>query len=213
MKPAILLFFTVLLIAVNAICQTIPEVIPPPFNDKYSQTVKKLEAGQKDINFTEFRESFIESKQFLEATKKKSVFDSLEREMYAQMKSSNSQAVIRITKAMLSIDYTSMIAHKILRQTYKIIGDTVNANKYHDIQFGLLHSIADNGNGKTCETGWPVIQISEEYFMLRMIDATLISQSLEDHCDKMNVKVDGVAKTYYFDITSVIHGYKKLGLE
>ena len=30
---------------------------------------------------------------------------------------------------MLSIDYTSMIAHKILRQTYKVIGDTTNAAK------------------------------------------------------------------------------------
>ena len=40
---------------------------------------------------------------------------------------------------MLSIDYTSMIAHKILRQTYNIIGDTLNAKKYKTIQFGLLH--------------------------------------------------------------------------
>jgi hypothetical protein len=63
---------------------------------------------------------------------------------------------------MLSIGFTSMFAHKYLQNTYKILGDTDNQKKYHDIEFGLLRSIVNTGNGKTCETGWHVTQIEEE---------------------------------------------------
>jgi len=197
--------------------QTTSEVIVPKFNDKYSNIVKQLEAGKTDINYTEFRESFIESEQFKVASKAKNEFDNLKKEMYVQMNKSNSQEIIKITKAMLSIDYTSILAHKILRQTYKIIGDTLNAKKYKTIQFGLLYSITDSGNGKSCATAWHVIQISEEYFILQMLGAELKRQSIDNSgglCDKMEVKTEeGENKTYYFETSKVFEGYKKLGLK
>jgi len=118
---------------------------------------------------------------------------------------------------MLSIDYTSMLAHKILRQTFKIIGDTLNAKKYKTIQFGLLYSITESGDGKSCKTAWHVIQVSEEYFMLQMLGAELKGQSIDNSgglCDKMEVKTEeGEEKTYYFDTSKVFEGYKKLGLK
>jgi len=212
MKP-IVLFFAVFLLSDASIAQTTAEVVIPPFKDPYCEYIRKLEAGKTDIDFRAFRESFLDSKQFIVAFENSHTFDSLESAMRAEMKKSNYQEIIKITKEMLSIDYTSMIAQKILRQTYNIIGDSLNAKKYHDISFGLLHSIVDNGNGKTCASGWPVIQVSEEYYILEMIDATLSTQSIEGHCDKMDVKIDGDKKTYYFDITKVIEGYNKLGLK
>jgi hypothetical protein len=197
--------------------QTSSEVIVPTFNDKYSEFVKQLELGQTAIDYREFRESFIESEQFKIASQKSKDFDSLKKEMYAQMNKENSQEVINLTKKMLSIDYTSLIAHKILRQTYKIIGDTTNASKYKTIQFGLLNSIVKNGDGKTCATAWPVIQIEEEYFILQMLGADLLKQSTDNTggvCDKMEVKTEeGDKKTYYFKINKVFEGYKKLGLK
>ena len=117
---------------------------------------------------------------------------------------------------MLSIDYTSLIAHKILRQSYKIIGDTANARKYKTIQFGLLNSIARNGDGRSCATAWPVIQLAEEYFMLEMLGAQLKKQSIDKTgglCDKMEVRVEGSQKTYYFATSKIFEGYRKLGLK
>ena len=191
-------------------------MIAPTFNDTYSRFVKQLEAGNTAINYREFRESFIESEQFKIASNKRHEIDSLKKEMYVQMNASNYPEIIKITKAMLSIDYTSMLAHKILRQTYKIVGDTLNAKKYKAIQFGLLYSITDSGNGKTCATAWPVVQIDEEYFMLQMLGAKLLKQSIDNSgglCDKMDVKMeDGGEKTYYFETSKVFEGYKKLGL-
>jgi len=216
MKKSILILLTVTLTTICSYGQINPEVIIPTFDDKYSKYIKQLEEGQTDIDYQDFRFSFIESEQFKIASKKSSEFDSLKKEMYMQMDKSNYQEIIKITKQMLSIDYTSMIAHKILRQTYEIVDDTINSAKYKTIQFGLLNSIVKNGDGQTCATSWSVIQISEEYFILGMIGAKLQKQSIDNDgglCDKMEVKVDGKKKTYYFEINKVFEGKKKLGLD
>ena len=184
----------------------------PKFNDKYSEYVKQLENGKTDIDYTDFRNSFLDSKQF---EKKSTNYDNLKRQVYTEIKNSNYNEVIRLTKAMLSIDYTSMFAHKYLQQTYKIQGDTLNRNKYHDIEFGLLNSITKNGDGKTCETGWHVTQIEEEYFILSMIGADLQKQSVssggKNNCDKMVVKTEeGETKTYYFEANKVFEMERKM---
>jgi len=61
--------------------------------------------------------------------------------MHELMKNSQYSEIIDVANKLLSIDYTDMEAHKILRQTYKALGDTANERKHHDIEFGLLNSI------------------------------------------------------------------------
>ena len=187
-------------------------ILIPRFNDKYSNYVKQLEEGKTEIDYVDFRNSFLDSKQF---GLKGSAYDSLKKLVNGEIKKKNYQGVINLTKAMLSIDYTSLFAHKYLQQTYKILGDTLNRNTYHDIEFGLLLSITKSGDGKTCETGWHVIQIEEEYFILNILGAELQSQSLissgKNICDKMDVKTDkGESLTYYFEINKVIEMENKL---
>lgn len=184
----------------------------PNFNDNYSNYVKQLESGKIDIDYADFRNSFLESKQFNKKTRN---YDSLKKQVYAEIKGENYNNVVRLTKAMLSIDYTSLFAHKYLQQTYKILGDTTNRNKYHDIEFGLLYSITRSGDGKTCETGWHVTQIEEEYFILGMLGADLQKQSVsaggKNTCDKMLVKTEeGEIKTYYFEANKVFEMESKV---
>jgi len=212
MNKTILTTLTVLLSTFMLFAQSEQKITTPKFDDAYSQSVKKLENGRTDIDYKTFREDFLKSKQFSVAAKLSSHFHSLQREMYSMMHRSSYDSIIGVTKQMLSIDYTSMIAHKILSQTYKILGDTANARKYKNIEFGLLYSIIRNGDGKTCETGWPVIQVPEEYFILNMLGAKLVRQSVDNTngtCDKMEVTVDGKNKTYYFDISKVMEKYER----
>ena len=183
----------------------------PAFNDKYSKYVGQLESGDLNIDYTDFRNSFLDSKQF----RKKAVnYDSLKKLTYTEIENKSYQKVINLTKAMLSIDYTSMFAHKYLQLTYKILGDTLSQKKYHDIEFGLLNSIVRSGDGKTCETGWHVTQIEEEYFILNAIGAQLQTQSIssggKNACDKMIVKTQEGEATYYFEANKVFEMEKKL---
>ena len=105
------------------------EIKVPEFDDDYSKSIKTLENRKTDIDYKSFRESFIESKQFKIASEKNTEFRELKKKMYRQMSESKYDSIITTTKRMLSIDYTNMTAHKILRQTYKIVGDTINAKK------------------------------------------------------------------------------------
>ena len=210
-------FFTILIILFNlniAIGQTETEIKVPEFDDNYSKTVKTLESGKTDIDYKEFRESFIESEQFKIASEKSSEFRELKKEMYRQMSESKYDSIITTTKKMLSIDYTDMTAHKILRQTYKIVGDSINAEKYKTIQFGLLMSIVNSGDGKSCETGWSVIQVSEEYFILEMLGVELSKQNIDNNggiCDRMEVvDENGEKKVYFFEISNVFKGRENL---
>lgn len=185
----------------------------PKFNDKYSDFVQQLETGNTDIDYAAFRNSFLDSKQFNIKSERRKEYDSLKKEVYKAIEKSDYQELIKLTKAILSIDYTSMFAQKYLQQTYQILGDTLNKNKYHDIEFGLLYSIVNSGDGKTCETAWQVVQIEEEYFILTVLGADLqeqsISKSKKNICDKMKVKTDDGDTVYYFGVNKVFSKYPK----
>ena len=215
LAKAVFPYIAILVLVYSAWAENRPGVIVPGYHDKYSAFLRQLEGGQTNINYTEFRESFLESEQFKAAGKQKTDLSTLRKKMHELMRKSKSAEIIDITKKMLSIDYTDMEAHKILRQTYKILGNIPNSKKYHDIEFGLLNSIMKKGDGKTCQTAWPVIQINEEYFILQMLGASLHKQSIDNSggvCDKMEVQTDQGKKVYYFEISKVFRGYNKQGI-
>jgi hypothetical protein len=78
-----------------------------------------------------------------------------------------------------------------------------------------LYSITRSGDGKTCETGWHVTQIEEEYFILSLTGAQLQTQSIssgaKNACDKMVVRTEeGETKTFFFEANKVFEQERKL---
>jgi hypothetical protein len=188
----------------------------PAWNDDYSSFVKGLEAGKTDIDYRQFRESFLESKQFQVAGASRAEIDRLQASISPLIQQKKYSDLIDVTKRILSIDYTDMRAHKVLQQTYKIVGDSANQAKYHAIEFGLLNSIVQNGDGKSCATGWPVIQVKEEYFILDMLGAKIHEQRIDSSggvCDRMEVETEDGKAVYYFDVKKVFEGYHRLGIK
>ena len=214
MSRSILAYLGMLLLpAAIGLAGESPQISVPSFDDKYSMLVRKLESGQTDIDYKEFRESFLESKQFAVAASKRSELDRLQAALPKLMSQSKYPEIVQTTKTILSIDYTNMRAQKILYQTYKVLNDEANRKKYHDIEIGLLTSIVRNGDGKSCKTAWPVVQIEEEYFILDMVGAELTRQSIDNNgglCDNMEVSTDKGKATYYFGIAKVFEGRQRL---
>jgi len=65
-------------------------------------------------------------------------------------------------------------------------------------------------------TGWPVVQVEEEYFILGMLGANVRKQSVDNTggvCDRIEVETPEGNATYYFEISKVFEGYKKRGLK
>ena len=189
------------------------EIVIPIFGDKYSEYVKKVEAGNTNIDYEDLRFSFIKSKQFRVASQKSKEISQLKDSMYKEMNKLNYEEIISLAKQILSIDYTNMMAHKVLSQTYDMMDDVANAQKYESIEMGLLKSIIQSGDGKSCETAWKVIQIAEEYFILDMLGVKLERQSIVSGgglCDRMDVTDEGVPATYYFDVSKVFESREGL---
>jgi hypothetical protein len=186
------------------------EVKIPKNKGKYSSMAQQLESGQTDIDYLEFRNLFLK-KQSKTKNRMHNTYVSLKKSMMDAAQNNDYPKVIEHGKAMLAIDYTSLYAHKFIQQTYKILGDSANYKKYHDIEFGLLNSITRNGDGKSCETGWRVVQIEEEYFLLYAMNVTLQRQALRADgpvCDVMTgTNEDGKEVVYFFKIGAFFKKY------
>jgi hypothetical protein len=83
----------------------------------------------------------------------------------------------------------------------------VDQAEFHRTVFrGLVSSIRNSGDGKSPETAWVVINVHEEYVILRILGFTPGEQSLlhnNGHSyDVMKVKnaKDGTGQTFYFNV-------------
>jgi Domain of unknown function (DUF4919) len=110
---------------------------------------------------------------------------------------------------LLSANYIDLYGHKFLRQACAKLHDDGCAAQGHFVEFGLLNSIMASGDGKTCDTGWEVVAIGEEYFIIGMMGDTPSEQSLiqgkNGTCDLLHVRdKNGKFQDYYFRIDAVL---------
>jgi hypothetical protein len=134
---------------------------------------------------------------------------SLREEMFAAMKKGGDpKIVLAKAREILDIAYVDLDAHKARRQACAILHEEPCAERGHAIEIGLLKSVVQSGNGRSCASGWRVVTVDEEYFILRMLDARLKKQTLvsegNNRCDAMLVDRDGREQTLYFEVTEVL---------
>jgi hypothetical protein len=72
----------------------------------------------------------------------------------------------------------------------------------------LLRAIFSSGDGLTCETGFRVISVSDEYMIIYNFIKTdnFYGQSLIDHCDLLKIKpaINWPRKEIYFDASEIL---------
>lgn len=201
--------FLIIFIILLSPCITMAQSVIPPHNDEYSAYVKKLEAGDTTVNYTDFRNSFRTSKQFKIKESIKPQYDSLQRNVGKFIQKEDYDNIIKTMRAMLAIDYTSLFAHKYISQAYTMKNDKKNAEKHLKIEEGLLQSIIKSGDGTGCNSGWKVIQKEEQYFVVYMLGSTYKSEEMFEsgnrRCNAISVtEKPGNSAIYYFDVSEVI---------
>ena len=181
----------------------------PNDGDEYSALVTRAAAHDDSVDFRALRIAYLSSAAFKRAGAAFDKLRDLQSQMNAAMQSDDAKTVRDKAEQILSLDFTDLYAHKLLRQSCALLHDDVCAELHHFIEFGLLQSITRTGDGKTCATGWEAFQIKEEYFMLAMMDTTFTSQALVSDgghsCDAMTVRdQSGATLTYYFNIDKMM---------
>lgn len=185
---------------------TTPQIVLPSDGDDYSSLVARAAAEDRTLDFHALRLAWLTSK-----THKAISMDetALESDLFDAARSGDDEHVRDAAVKVLSADYINMFAHAVLRQACTKLHDDGCAEQHHFIEFGLLSSITASGDGKTCKTGWEVVAVREEYFIVHMLGSTPSQQSLvngaDGACDMLNVTgPDGKPQAYYFRIDAVL---------
>ncbi len=192
-------FLFLILTHAKVFCQD-HSIVTPQLNDDYSNFIIKIEKAVSHIDYKLFRESLIKSDQYQIIINNKHIMDSLGFLMFTAAKDAQYDKVIFMANAILSIDYTNMMAHKMLSQAYNSKADSINGTKHATIKKGLLNSIIKNGDGNSCLTAWPIVQVTEEGFMLKEIGGEIIDMEInkESLCDKFTVASKEGKRVYFF---------------
>jgi len=176
----------------------------PADGDIYSTQVAKAAAHDPDTDFRALRFGWLDSK----ARARGGDDDVLRQEMFTAANAGEDTTVRDKAEQILSIDYTDLWGHKLLRQSCAVLKDDACAELHHFVEFGLLDSIIHSGDGKSCKTGWEAVQVKEEYFVLGMMGIKFERQALvmaDGHtCDAMQgTDEKGATVTYYFNIDAM----------
>jgi len=74
--------------------------------------------------------------------------------------------------------------------------------KYHQAMFaGLMESLFQSGDGKTCKTAYHAINVNEEYMVMDWLNAKPGEHISQGGCDVFDVQLKGKPAKIYFDVS------------
>ena len=169
---------------------------------EYATLLAALKAGKTDIDYTRLRLSYMDSPEYKAA---KDVTDT-EKAMTTALNKKDYPAALKNAEAVLQSEYVNIDAHFVALVANQEMGATEKAEFHRSVFRGLINSIRSSGDGTSTEKAWVVINVHEEYVILRVLGFKPSEQSLQQKdghsYDVMKVKnaEDGTEQTFYFNV-------------
>lgn len=186
------------------------------YADEYEKTcseiLNKVKSGNTVVDYAALRQNCGRTSWYVQ--RKQTKIDKIRKEMYAAADVKNYAEVKKLAKSILDINYLNMTAHRMLSWASEALGDSVESKRHLDIELGLLRSIGQSGSGKNCKEGRVVIDVEEEYFVMRIMGWKLKrQQTVSDGditCDLMEVvDSEGNERKEYFNVNIVFENYRR----
>jgi hypothetical protein len=191
-----------LALGLQAVVALPPAVALQDQPSEYAVLLASLKAGNTDIDYTRLRLSYMDSPEYKAA---KDVSKS-EEAMSDELNKKDYPAALKDAQAVLESNYVNIDAHYVALLANREMGAMDKAEFHRTVFRGLINSIRNSGDGKSLETAWVVINVHEEYVMLRVLGYRPSQQSLVNQkghsYDVMKVKnaEDGTEQTFYFNV-------------
>ena len=185
----------------------LPPAVAAPFavsdqSSEYATLLASLKAGNTAIDYTRLRLSYMDSPEYKAAKdvskSEDSMSDALNKKDYP--------AALKDAEAVLDSDYVNIDAHYVALLANREMGAADKAEFHRAVFRGLINSILNSGDGLSMEKAWVVINVHEEYVILRVLGFKPSQQSLVNQnghsYDVMKVKKadDGTDQTFYFNV-------------
>lgn len=181
---------------------------------KYSDLLERLQAADMTIDFSELRQSYIQSDEY-----KPYRDDILENQtkMQKALKKGDFAKARTAAESILNKDYLNLEAHLICQICSDSLGDVGRAQFHGWVLDGLLDAILASGDGLTQATAYHVLTVSEEYAVLDVLGLRSEQQSLEHGDDgssydvfRAKDKSSGEKREIFFDITPMMAALDKM---
>jgi len=135
----------------------------------YETLANKLKSGDRSVDFKALRLAYADSS----ASRTGPDTDPDKKAMYAALNEKDFQSAVKHADNVLAADYVDMDAHFVeyIANRELRVADKADFHKF--VVQGLLKSITDSGDGKSPETAYQVIEVHEEYVVLRFMGVGL----------------------------------------
>lgn len=164
----------------------VPKSSPAGKRD-YEALLEKVKQGDRTVDFTELRLAFYESSNYNPYSPMLTY-----RPLWGALAQNNYAEAIKIAQSVFEKNFIEINANMVAHVAYRETGDTERAAFHQFMADGLLASIKSTKDGKTPETAYEVISVSEEYGLMRSLELRPIKQSLIEN------------KGHYFDALVVV---------
>jgi hypothetical protein len=146
-----------------------------------SQTYEDLLAIAKSnpeaVDFRELRLAYARSPQYHPYSTERWP----DRPLRELLDEKDTEMAIKAINRRLATYYLDIHAHLAAAYVYRRVGDEARSAHHRKCAKGLLDSIFESGDGRTYETAFVVIDVSEEYAVLDVLGLQLAVQSLHEH--------------------------------
>jgi hypothetical protein len=178
--------------------------------NSYEALADRARNKDQTLNFRQLRFAYADS------TSPKPDTNANKKTMTKALNDKDYAAAIKNADTVLASNYADMDAHFVEYVAHKELKESEATELHKFVLQGLLDSIMDSGDGKTEETAYVVIDVHEEYVVLRVMGVGLPkSQSYahkNGHAFDAIVYVDPQTKdqkTIYFNLDiPAKHGYR-----
>ncbi|HEX3653110.1 MAG TPA: DUF4919 domain-containing protein [Rhizomicrobium sp.] len=176
----------------------------PRDNDEYAKLAAQAAAHDGSVDFHALRFTYLKSA----ARHRDAGFHDMKEKMLVAAKAGDDAGVRSAAEGLLSINYADVAGQAFLSRACEQLRDRACAAQADFVARGLIKSIMDSGDGKTCKSGWEVASVDEEYFVLNLLDAMPKKQALvmgPPSCDMLDTSdKDGNPETFNFRIDAVL---------
>lgn len=138
----------------------------------YAVLVDRLKAADRTVDFTELRMAFTETPAY------SGMMMGFYQPLWRTLNARDFEGALKIADRVLQQNYAEPNAHMVAASAHRELGHTEQAEFHSFVADGLLRSVTSQGDGKTVETAYHVIDISEEYALFRSMSLTLKAQGI-----------------------------------
>lgn len=181
---------------------------PSEAQKKYDAMLEQAKKGEGTVDYRALRFAYFETAAF-------SPFAGMmiSRSLWTVVNQENWAEAVKQAEAVLENNYVDVNAHMVAFIAHRQQGNEEKAKLHRRWADGLLDSIRAGGDGKSPETAWHVISVSEEYALLRAMNLRPVSQSLlneKGHAYDALKTVDSrtnTEATFYFNVDKPFSAY------